>query len=143
MRFALLALPFALIGAAAAAAARSENNLVESSLQGRQSCLARGEPCRLIGHIDICCPGLQCQAPAQRQIFEKAVGTRPLECRQGVRRTRMRLGEIKPRKISVMPLNWRELYSSRNGEELPLKPSVRFPGSVWKQIIGLRLKYQK
>jgi hypothetical protein len=59
MRFALLALPFALIGAAAAAAVRSENNLVESSLQGRQVCLAYGEFCRTFE--DLCCGGLLCQ----------------------------------------------------------------------------------
>ncbi|KAJ7894959.1 hypothetical protein B0H14DRAFT_2682307 [Mycena olivaceomarginata] len=60
MRFALLALPFALIGAAAAAAVRSEN-LVESSLQGRQLevCLAYGESCRTFE--DLCCGGLLCQ----------------------------------------------------------------------------------
>ncbi|KAJ7813853.1 hypothetical protein B0H14DRAFT_3749028 [Mycena olivaceomarginata] len=57
MRFALLALPFALIGAAAAAAVRSENNLVESSLQGRQSCLARGQICDPFE--DLCCAGCQ------------------------------------------------------------------------------------
>ncbi|KAJ7813884.1 hypothetical protein B0H14DRAFT_2851860 [Mycena olivaceomarginata] len=74
--FTLLALPFALIGAAAAAAVRSENNLVESSLQGRQQigeqhCLARGAECR---PRDVCCDGLQCQG-AGGPVFRCAQGT--------------------------------------------------------------------
>ncbi|KAJ7813881.1 hypothetical protein B0H14DRAFT_3477519 [Mycena olivaceomarginata] len=57
MRFALLALPFALIGAAAAV--RSENNPVKSSLHGRQSCIPRTEYCR--PSENLCCDGLRCK----------------------------------------------------------------------------------
>ncbi|KAJ7319445.1 hypothetical protein DFH08DRAFT_819376 [Mycena albidolilacea] len=106
MRFTLLALSFALIGAAAAAAVRSEN-LVESSLQGRQSCMAEGESCSFVGGV--CCDGLRCRMSG--------------------------FGPIRS--------NWRQLYSSRIGEEPLVGPSVRLPGSVWKQSIGVRLKYQK
>ncbi|KAJ7304619.1 hypothetical protein DFH08DRAFT_825383 [Mycena albidolilacea] len=168
MRFALLALPFALIGVAAAAAVRSENNLAANPAYpaGRNAGLeisavtgsSAGAPAAPPSAARRAVTGSSAGAPAalssaarraparsaarrasaQSQVLtEKAVGTCPLECRQGVRRTRTGLGGIKPSKISVMTL------SSRIGEELPVEPSVRFPGSVWKQRIGLRLKYQK